>query len=372
MKRLASMTLTKETATIEKIDPSKPLEVSTPETAMKLFEPVTAELGIAKIQEFKGLTLELNGIDKVKASRILAKKARCAVTNRQKELVEGAKKFQKDVDGAAKKIIGLIEPVETYLEGEEAKHQRILDEERKKEEAKKAAILQERCDRLAKAGIPAGNLVALGNMTDELFEWHYKDQVEKAEAARVKAEEERIQREKEQKEREEALRKQQAELKAQREQLAAEEERLRQIELSRVNAAPSSPAEEEDVFEIEDDEPAEVLIHKSQGWTSQKVYTEPLIPVEPNVPPSSFRPIPEPAPIAPENPIHTGRNQVFFPADIVDQLSQAETLARANKKEGIANLMRAAKFEIQRLRKLLTENSQQTQPPVLAGAQSSS
>jgi hypothetical protein len=349
------MTIAKETSTIEKIDPSKPFEVSTPAMAMKLFEPITVELGIAKIQEFKGLTLEINGIDKVKASRILAKKARCAVTNRQKELVEGAKKFQKDVDGAAKKIIGLIEPVETYLEGEEAKHAKILEEERKKEEAKKAAILQERCDRLAKAGIPAGNLIALGNMTDELFEWHLKDQTEKAEAARVKAEEERIQREKEQKEREEALRKQQEELKAERERLAAEEERLKQIELSRVKVAPSSPADEEDVFELEDDEPDEF---------------DPS--AAPSISPSSFRPIPEPAKTTPEPVITSGRNQVFFPTDIADQLSQAETLARANQKDGIANLMMAARFEIQRLRKLLTENSLQTEPPVPAEARSSS
>lgn len=349
------MTIAKETSTIEQIDPSKPFEVSTPETAMKLFEPVKAELGIARIQEFKSLTLEINGIDKVKASRILAKKARCAVTNRQKELVEGAKKFQKDVDGAAKKIIGLIEPVETYLEGEEAKHAKILEEERKKEEAKKAAILQERCDRLAKAGIPAGNLIALGNMTDELFEWHLKDHAEKAEAARVKAEEERIQREKEQKEQEEALRKQQAELKAERERLAAEEERLRQIELNRVKKVPSSPAEEEDVFELEDDEPDEF---------------DPS--AAPSISPSSFRPIPEPAKITPEPVIPSGRNQVFFPADIVDQLAQAETIARANQKDGIANLMRAAKFEIQRLRKLLTENFLQTEPPAPSEARSSS
>lgn len=335
------MTITAETSTIEQIDPSKPFEVSTPETAMKLFELVKTELGIAKIQEFKGLTLEVNGIERISSCRKLAKKARCAVTNRQKELVEGAKKFQKDVDGAAKKIIGLIEPVETYLEGEEAKHAKILDEERKNEEAKKAAILQERCDRLAKAGIPAGNLIALENMTDELFEWHLKDQTEKAEVARAKAEQER-------KEREESLRKQQAELKAERERLAAEEERLRAIELSKVNAAPSSPADEEDVFELEEFEVTEVPI------------------------PLPLRPIPEPAKPTPESVIPSGRNQVFFPADIVDQLSQAETIARANQKDGIANLMRAAKFEIQRLRKLLTEHSQQTEPPVLAEARSSS
>jgi len=349
------MTLTTETATIEKIDPSKPFVVSTPEMAMKLFEPVTVELGIAKIQEFKGLTLEVNGIEKISSCRKLAKKARCAVTNRQKELAEGAKKFQKDVDGAAKKIIGLIEPVETYLEGQEEKHRLILEEERKKEEAKKASILQERCDRLAKAGIPAGNLIALGNMTDELFEWHLKDQVEKAEVARVKAEQER-------KEREEALRKQQAELKAERERMAAEEERLRQIELSRVKAAPTSPADEEDVFEIEDDEPI-VPVHKGVDWGDGDSIQ---VNAEVRHQPSSPRPIQEPAP--PQRISQPPQQQ----ADIVDQLSQAETIARANQKDGIANLMRVAKFEIQRLRKLLTENSRYPEPPVLAEARSSS
>jgi hypothetical protein len=339
------MTLTKETSTIEQIDPSKPFEVSTPEMAMKLFEPVKTELGITKIQEFKGLTLEVNGIERISSCRKLAKKARCAVTNRQKELVEGAKKFQKDVDGAAKKIIGQIEPVETYLEGEEAKHAKILEEERKKEEAKKAAILQERCDRLAKSGIPEGNLIALGNMTDDLFEWHLKDQTEKAEAARLKAEEERIQREREQKEREEALRKQQAELKAERERLAAEEERLRAIELSKVKAAPSSPAEEEDVFELEDDEPI-IPVHRGVDCgTGNSIQVNTEIRIEP----SPLRPIQEPAP--PQRIIQPQQ------ADIADQLNQAETLARANQKDGIANLMMAARFEIFRLRSLLKEHS---------------
>lgn len=283
-------------ATIEQIDTAKPLIVSTPETAMALFDPVT--VGLAKIQEFKSISLEVNGIARVTECRIAAKKARCAVTNRQKELTEGAKKYQNDVIGAAKKIIGQIEPVETYLEGEEAKHQRILDEERKKEEAKKAAILQERCDRLAKAGCAAGNLIAIGNMTDELFEWHLKDQAEKAETARLKAEEERIQRENEQKEREEAIRKQQAELKAQSEQLAAEERKLR--------------------------------------------------PVEPNVPPHSFRPIP-PQPQPTPRPTFQATEAPPQPISIVDLLTQTETTARANNKDGLANLMRSAKFEIVRL-----------------------
>lgn len=305
-------------ATIEQIDTAKPLIVSTPETAMALFDPVT--VGLAKIQEFKSISLEVNGIARVTECRIAAKKARCAVTNRQKELTEGAKKYQKDVESAAKKIIGQIEPVETYLEGEEEKHQKILDEERKKEEAKKAAILQERCDRLAKAGCPAGNLIALGNMTDELFEWHLKDQAEKAETARLKAEEERIQRENEQKEREEAIRKQQAELKAQRERLAAEERRLR----------------------------PEVLIHKSQGASAETVYKEPLIPLEPNVSPASFRPIP-PQPQPTPRPTFQATEAPPQPISIVDLLTQTETTARANNKDGLANLMRSAKFEIVRL-----------------------
>jgi len=253
--------------TIEQINPAEPFEVSTPETAMALFQPVTEELGVTEIQEYKNLTLEINGFEKVKACRILTKKARCAVTNRQKQLTEGAKVYTNNVNNAAKKIIGLIEPVETYLEGEEEKHQKILAEAEKKEQERKAKILQERCDRLAKAGCQAGNLVALGNMTDELFEWHLKDQAEKevarVEAARVKAEEERIQREKEQAEREEAVSKRQEELRAEAAKLAADNEKLIKIEPDEsvivkrggppfpVVETSSSPAEKEEDFELD-------------------------------------------------------------------------------------------------------------------------
>ena len=339
------MTVKELTSKIEQIDPAKPFEVSTPETAMKLFEPVTVELGIAKIQEFKGLTLEVNGFEKVKACRILAKKARCAVTNRQKELTEGAKAFQKNVDGAAKKIIGQIEPVETYLEGEEAKHQRILEEQRKAEEEKKAAVLQERCDRLAKVGCPAGNLVALGNMTDELFEWHLNDQAEKAEAARVKAEEEAANRRKEAEEAAEQARKE-AEERAAAE--AAERERQRQSELSR----PKVVEKVERLIPLEPLKP----IHSSVDWgTGNSVQVNVNAAVRQVSAPAAVFADPDPDPIAPSfQPLPLGRNVVFTKksktAELIEQLSQTETLARAKEKHQLANLMREAKFEIINLR----------------------
>jgi DNA-directed RNA polymerase delta subunit len=310
-------------ATIEQIDTAKPLIVSTPETAMALFDPVT--VGLAKIQEFKSISLEVNGIARVTECRIAAKKARCAVTNRQKELTEGAKKYQNDVIGAAKKIIGQIEPVETYLEGEEAKHQRILDEERKKEEAKKAAILQERCDRLAKAGCAAGNLIALGNMTDELFEWHLKDQAEKAEAARIEREK----------------------VEAERRRVAAEEEERRRAEQAeRARVAEETRLKQQEQLAAEKE--------RGQKFAAEIMAVVPE-PVE-SVETPSFRPIPpqpQPQPAFPETTVQPGRNKIFFPdpqpISIVDLLTQTETTARANNKEGLANLMRSAKFEIVRL-----------------------
>jgi hypothetical protein len=302
-------------ATIERIDTAKPLIVSTPETAMALFDPVT--VGLAKIQEFKSISLEVNGIAKVTECRIAAKKARCAVTNRQKELTEGAKKYQNDVIGAAKKIIGQIEPVETYLEGEEAKHQRILDEERKKEEAKKAAILQERCDRLAKAGCTAGNLVALGNMTDELFEWHLKDQAEKAEAARI--------------EREKA--------EAERRRVAAEEEERRRAEQAeRAKAAEEARLKQQEELAAEKE--------RGQKFAAEimAVVPEPIAGIEA----PSFRPIP-PQPQPTPRPTFQATEAPPQPISIVDLLTQTESTARANGKDGLANLMRSAKFEIVKL-----------------------
>jgi hypothetical protein len=302
-------------ATIEQIDTEKPLIVSTPETAMALFDPVT--VGLAKIQEFKSISLEVNGIARVTECRIAAKKARCAVTNRQKELTEGAKKYQKDVESAAKKIIGQIEPVETYLEGEEAKHQRILDEERKKEEAKKAAILQERCDRLAKAGCTAGNLVALRNMTDELFEWHLKDQAEKAEAARIEREK----------------------VEAERRRVAAEEEERRRAEQAeRARVAEETRLKQQEQLAAEKE--------RGQKFAAEimAVVPEPIAGIES----PSFRPIP-PQPQPTPRPTFQATEAPPQPISIVDLLTQTETTARANGKDGLANLMRSAKFEIVRL-----------------------
>lgn len=321
--------------TIEQIDPAKPFEVSTPETAMALFKPVTEELGVTEIQKYKALTLEVNGFEKVKACRILAKKARCAVTNRQKELTEGAKVYTNNVNYAAKKIIGLIEPVETYLEGEEEKHRLILVEQEKKEAEKKAKVLQDRCDRLAKVGCQAGNLVALGNMTDELFEWHLKDQAEKeaqrVEAAKVKAEEERIEREKQkEKERAEAAR------------LAAENESLLRMKTV-APVVPSSPAEEEEDFELNDSEDEEIDDFDPSA--------------APSISPTSFRPIPEPVqPVQqqkpPEKPpeIQQPKPQPQQKQCIIERLNYAENIARANHKEGIADLLQDARLEIVRLR----------------------
>lgn len=356
--------------TIEQIDPAKPFEVSTPETAMELFKPVTEELRVIEIQGYRKLTLEVNGFEKVKACRILAKKARCAVTNRQKELTEGAKIYQNNVNYAAKKIIGLIEPVETYLEGEEEKHRLILVEQEKKEAEKKAKVLQDRCDRLAKAGCQAGNLVALGNMTDELFEWHLKDQAEKeaerVEAARVKAEQQQKEdAEKaariaaEQAEREAAVRKRQEELRAEAARLAAENERLKAEAAAVVAAvapvAPSSPAEEEEDFELDCGSYPNVdwgtgdSIHV-EAEIIQEIHQEPF-------PSPAFRPIPEPVqPVQqqkpPEKPpeFQQPKPQPQQKQCIIERLNYAENIARANHKEGIADLLQDARLEIVRLR----------------------
>ena len=340
--------------TIEQIDPAKPFEVSTPETAMALFKPVTEELGVTEIQGYRKLTLEINGFEKVKACRILAKKARCAVTNRQKELTEGAKVYTNNVNNAAKKIIGLIEPVETYLEGEEEKHRLILVEAEKKEAEKKAKVLQERCDRLAKVGCQAGNLVALGNMTDELFEWHLKDQAvkeaERVEDARVKAEQQQKEdAEKaarialEQAEREAAVRKRQEELRAEAARLKSENERLKAV----APIAPSSPAEEEEAFELNDSKDEEIDEFDPSA--------------APSISPTSFRPIPEPLQHQqqqkppekpPEKPLEIQQAQPQQKQCIIERLNYAETLARANHKEGIADLLQDARLEIVRLRSI--------------------
>lgn len=75
---------------------------------------------------------DIQGLKNVYAARQIVKGLRVDVEKKRKELVEDAVKYQKTVNGEAKRITCLLEPIETHLQSEEDKiaseKQRIKDE----------------------------------------------------------------------------------------------------------------------------------------------------------------------------------------------------------------------------------------------------
>ncbi len=107
-------------------------------------------------EEYGKLTItgveDKTGYEILNTARTFVKKKRIEVEKVGKEMRSNAIKFQKAVIEEEKRIIGLIDPLETYLEEEKAKidnEKKRLDEEK---ETKEQVILQERAVKLIACG----------------------------------------------------------------------------------------------------------------------------------------------------------------------------------------------------------------------------
>lgn len=203
--------------------------------------PITDAAIDAMRQEYMGLTVasveDKEGYKKVRESRIAVKGKRCAIESERKILISDALKFQQAINGEAKRITGLLEPIETYLEAEEDKYDKWVEEVKQAKEREEQERLQGRVAKLLGFGMTFdGNLYKRGDILipaillksmDDLKYTELLAQVKTdydseqfriAEEARIKKEEEdRIAAEKAEAERKEQERK-------------AEEDRLRKIE----------------------------------------------------------------------------------------------------------------------------------------------
>jgi len=94
---------------------------------------------LATVRPLKELTVEKHGIKKVIEGRKAVVKLRTSVDKRRKSLNEEAKKWIDTVNGTAKEILSIIEPVELHLKGQEALH----------EERQRQAEESERLERVA-------------------------------------------------------------------------------------------------------------------------------------------------------------------------------------------------------------------------------
>jgi hypothetical protein len=202
--------------------------MSKTEEAIQKFDVPNA--AIAKMsEEYMPLTVSEHGVKKVHAARMIMRGLRVRVEKVRKEQKADFLAAGRVVDGEAKRIQALIEPIETHLAAEEdadkAKKQAIIDEEnrliaeaeQKKVDAENARIQAE------------------------------KD----AEAARIKAEQDaenerlRVAREKLEAEKAEAAAKQaeyQAKLDAERAEIEAEKKKLADAELKRKKAEEDAAA----------------------------------------------------------------------------------------------------------------------------------
>ena len=109
------------------------------------------------------------GYQKCREARLIVKNTRCEVEKRRKELKEDSLKWGRVVDGEAKRIAALLEPIEAHLESQE----KIVDGEKERvrlEAAKKLqAMIEHRLTLLAQQGtsIPPS---ALSCMTEGAFQ----------------------------------------------------------------------------------------------------------------------------------------------------------------------------------------------------------
>ena len=133
-------------------------------------EPDQIIANLAK--EYLPMTLEYNGADTIIESRKRVTRLRIAIEKKRKELKEGSLKYGRAVDGEAKRLTLLLEPIESHLEKQEAIHSAERDRIKEEKRAAKAALLQTRLNRLAEIGV-SGNVEQLQTIDEHEFELLY-------------------------------------------------------------------------------------------------------------------------------------------------------------------------------------------------------
>ncbi len=114
-------------------DQPEAVETSTREQGLTELHQTKAD-ALATVRPLKELTVEKHGIKKVIEGRKAVVKLRTSVDKRRKSLNEEAKKWIDTVNGTAKEILSIIEPVELHLKGQEALHE---ERQRQAEEAER-------------------------------------------------------------------------------------------------------------------------------------------------------------------------------------------------------------------------------------------
>jgi len=163
---------------------------------------------LATVRPLKELTVEVHGLKRVTEGRKAVVKLRTSIDKRRKLLNEEAKKWIDTVNGVAKEIGAIIEPVEIHL-----KHQEALHEEQQRQAAEAERVERVAVRRMSwpeNAGVfpesEAGSLTALEwtSFTFEQVKTENARRQEEAQRAAERAELEELRRAKAESDRREA------------------------------------------------------------------------------------------------------------------------------------------------------------------------
>jgi hypothetical protein len=134
-----------------------------PEEWSKDFQTINATL--ATMENWKSMTIEKDGITKVTANRVAAKKLRVRIEDLRKELGRAIMLRKANVDAFADKLKDAVSAVEIALEVIEDAHKAKVRAEREEREREAAKILNDRIAQLESYGYIPADVAAVGKMT---------------------------------------------------------------------------------------------------------------------------------------------------------------------------------------------------------------
>jgi len=251
------------------------MDANTITTELKKYQPTDAT--IAKWEEYKNLTIDdledKVAFRKVHEARVIVRDGRIQVENIRKDLKAEALEYGRKVDGEAKRLFALIEPIEDHLKAEEKKIEDEQERLRVEHEQAEKKQIEERVNLLLKHGMKPDIMASLDNPSYEFQDFKISvDEVRTISAAGFnkfiedvsiakRADDEKIaEEEKKKKDEAKALEvkakeqeKKEAELKAREEELQKKEiEAQKQKEIKEAIAKVNKEAEDKAFAEIEE------------------------------------------------------------------------------------------------------------------------
>jgi len=192
----------------------------------KLIEFSKSDAAIAVMAEqFLPMKLESatdkKGFEIIRTARIQVKTTRVDIEKKRVELKADALAFGRKVDGEAKRLTAMVDPIESHLEAQEKIFTDERDRVKREADAAKERHLQARIDALDVIGATFSPMTVRA-MTDEHFATFLSRETERIAAAKAEAETKRLAEEQAKQIESEQLAKERAEL--------AEQRRLQEIE----------------------------------------------------------------------------------------------------------------------------------------------